>query len=105
MTKFYLFPKTVPSPPIFDNGPELREFLLTKLINAESACYKAEKFSKLEVLTYSSILFNAKLFWKFFSTCSKCLSLSQKLVALAYEFYLFILINDTAILFRLEGNV
>ncbi len=30
-------------------GPELHEFLLTKLINAEYACCKAEKFAKLEV--------------------------------------------------------
>ncbi|KAI6073818.1 Rap1 GTPase-activating protein 1 [Aix galericulata] len=30
-------------------GPEFQEFLLTKLINAEYACYKAEKFAKLEV--------------------------------------------------------
>ncbi|NWW04110.1 RPGP1 protein, partial [Oreocharis arfaki] len=30
-------------------GPEFQEFLLTKLINAESACYRAEKFAKLEV--------------------------------------------------------
>ncbi|XP_035705517.1 rap1 GTPase-activating protein 1 isoform X3 [Folsomia candida] len=50
------FGPTVPSPPIFDNGPELREFLLTKLINAESACYKAEKFSKLEMRTRASLL-------------------------------------------------
>ena len=35
-----------PSPP---QGPEFQEFLLTKLINAEYACYKAEKFAKLEV--------------------------------------------------------
>ncbi|NXE85990.1 RPGP1 protein, partial [Cochlearius cochlearius] len=34
-----------PSPP---QGPEFQEFLLTKLINAEYACYKAEKFAKLE---------------------------------------------------------
>lgn len=27
----------------------MREFLLTKLINAEISCYKAERFSKLEV--------------------------------------------------------
>lgn len=32
-------------------GPEFQEFLLTKLINAEYACYKAEKFAKLEVRT------------------------------------------------------
>lgn len=30
-------------------GPECHEFLFTKLINAEYACYKAEKFAKLEV--------------------------------------------------------
>lgn len=35
-------------------GLEFRELLFTKLINAEYACYKAEKFAKLEV----SYLFN-----------------------------------------------
>lgn len=30
-------------------GPEFREFLLAKLLNAELACYKAEQFAKLEV--------------------------------------------------------
>lgn len=30
-------------------GPEFRDFLLTKLINAENACYKSDKFAKLEV--------------------------------------------------------
>ena len=43
------FGPTLPSPAVFKKGPELREFLLTKLINAENACYKAEKFAKLEV--------------------------------------------------------
>lgn len=33
----------------FIQGPEFYEFLFTKLINAEYACYKAEKFAKLEV--------------------------------------------------------
>lgn len=32
-------------------GLEFRELLFTKLINAEYACYKAEKFAKLEVST------------------------------------------------------
>uniref|UniRef100_A0A3B4U8Y4 Si:ch1073-90m23.1 n=1 Tax=Seriola dumerili TaxID=41447 RepID=A0A3B4U8Y4_SERDU len=32
------------------------EFLLTKLINAEISCYKAERFSKLELRTRSSLL-------------------------------------------------
>ena len=45
------FGPTLPSPAVFKKGPELREFLLTKLINAENACYKAEKFAKLEVRT------------------------------------------------------
>jgi len=43
------FGPPLPSPPIFTKGTEFKEFLLTKLINAETACYKAEKFSKLEV--------------------------------------------------------
>lgn len=33
----------------FMQGPEFHELLFTKLINAEYACYKAEKFAKLEV--------------------------------------------------------
>lgn len=33
----------------FFQGPEFHEFLFTKLINGEYACYKAEKFAKLEV--------------------------------------------------------
>lgn len=37
---------------------KLKEFLLTKLINAENACYKAEKFAKLEYRTRSSLLEN-----------------------------------------------
>ncbi|XP_078278098.1 rap1 GTPase-activating protein 2-like isoform X8 [Rhinoraja longicauda] len=43
------FGPPLPSPALFKQGPEFREFLLTKLINAESACYKSEKFAKLEV--------------------------------------------------------
>ncbi|CAG7817153.1 unnamed protein product [Allacma fusca] len=46
----------LPNPPVFTNGPELRDFLLTKLINAETACYKAEKFAKLETRTRASLL-------------------------------------------------
>ncbi|KAG5684107.1 hypothetical protein PVAND_013354 [Polypedilum vanderplanki] len=36
----------------------VKRFLLTKLINAENACYKAEKFAKLEYRTRSSLLEN-----------------------------------------------
>lgn len=43
------FGPTLPSPSIFRKGPEFKEFLLTKLINAENACYKAHKFATLEV--------------------------------------------------------
>ncbi|XP_041130586.1 rap1 GTPase-activating protein 1-like isoform X11 [Polyodon spathula] len=42
------FGPALPNPAIFKKGPEFHEFLLTKLINAEYACYKAEKFAKLE---------------------------------------------------------
>lgn len=35
-------------------GPEFRDFLLTKLINAENACYKSDKFAKLEVMHFSA---------------------------------------------------
>lgn len=44
------FGPSLPNPAVFRKGAEFKEFLLTKLINAENACYKAEKFAKLEVL-------------------------------------------------------
>ncbi|XP_050952479.1 rap1 GTPase-activating protein 1 isoform X2 [Labeo rohita] len=50
------FGPPLPNPAIFKKGPEFREFLLTKLINAEYACYKAEKFAKLEERTRSALL-------------------------------------------------
>lgn len=50
------FGPPLPNPAIFRKGPEFREFLLTKLINAENACYKAEKFAKLELRTRTSLL-------------------------------------------------
>ena len=53
------FGPTLPSPAVFKKGPEFKEFLLTKLINAENACYKAEKFAKLEVSDkFVTVLFN-----------------------------------------------
>uniref|UniRef100_A0A3B3IMF2 RAP1 GTPase activating protein 2a n=1 Tax=Oryzias latipes TaxID=8090 RepID=A0A3B3IMF2_ORYLA len=42
------FGPPLPNPPVFKKGPEFRDFLLTKLINAENACYKSDKFAKLE---------------------------------------------------------
>ncbi|XP_025059488.1 rap1 GTPase-activating protein 1 [Alligator sinensis] len=44
------FGPPLPDPAIFRKGTDFQEFLLTKLINAEYACYKAEKFAKLESL-------------------------------------------------------
>ncbi|XP_033825097.1 rap1 GTPase-activating protein 1 isoform X2 [Periophthalmus magnuspinnatus] len=50
------FGPALPNPAVFSKGPEFHEFLFTKLINAEYACYKAEKFSKLEERTRSALL-------------------------------------------------
>ncbi|XP_062847869.1 rap1 GTPase-activating protein 2 [Trichomycterus rosablanca] len=50
------FGPPLPNPPIFTEGSIFREFLLTKLINAEISCYRAERFSKLELRTRSSLL-------------------------------------------------
>nr|XP_042895424.1 rap1 GTPase-activating protein 1 isoform X2 [Parasteatoda tepidariorum] len=50
------FGPALPNPCVFRKDNEFREFLLTKLINAEIACYKAEKFSKLEKRTRISLL-------------------------------------------------
>uniref|UniRef100_A0A671PGW7 RAP1 GTPase activating protein n=1 Tax=Sinocyclocheilus anshuiensis TaxID=1608454 RepID=A0A671PGW7_9TELE len=50
------FGPPLPNPAIFKKGPEFHEFLLTKLINAEYACYKAEKFARLEERTRSALL-------------------------------------------------
>uniref|UniRef100_A0A3B3R387 RAP1 GTPase activating protein 2b n=1 Tax=Paramormyrops kingsleyae TaxID=1676925 RepID=A0A3B3R387_9TELE len=50
------FGPPLPNPPIFKKGPEFREFLLTKLINAELACYKSDRFAKLEGRTRAALL-------------------------------------------------
>ncbi|XP_056304653.1 rap1 GTPase-activating protein 1 isoform X6 [Danio aesculapii] len=50
------FGPPLPNPAVFKKGPEFHEFLLSKLINAEYACYKAEKFAKLEERTRSALL-------------------------------------------------
>ncbi|MEQ2198704.1 hypothetical protein XENOCAPTIV_016994, partial [Xenoophorus captivus] len=50
------FGPALPNPAIFKRGAEFHEFLFTKLINAEYACYKAEKFAKLEERTRSALL-------------------------------------------------
>ncbi|XP_072100815.1 rap1 GTPase-activating protein 1 isoform X10 [Mobula birostris] len=50
------FGPTLPDPAIFKKGADFQDFLLTKLINAEYACYKAEKFAKLEERTRTALL-------------------------------------------------
>lgn len=50
------FGPALPRPPLFNKGPEFREFLLTKLINAELACYKSERFARLEERTRAALL-------------------------------------------------
>lgn len=50
------FGPTLPAPSIFRKGKDFRNFLLTKLINAENAAYKAEKFAKLAERTRISLL-------------------------------------------------
>uniref|UniRef100_A0A915KHN0 Rap-GAP domain-containing protein n=1 Tax=Romanomermis culicivorax TaxID=13658 RepID=A0A915KHN0_ROMCU len=51
------FGPTINAPAIYKNDADFRNFLLTtKLINAENACYKAEKFTKLAERTRASLL-------------------------------------------------
>ncbi|XP_036386245.1 rap1 GTPase-activating protein 1 isoform X1 [Megalops cyprinoides] len=50
------FGPALPDPAVFRKGPGFHEFLLTKLINAEYACYKADKFAKLEERTRTALL-------------------------------------------------
>uniref|UniRef100_A0ABM5EMF4 Rap1 GTPase-activating protein 2 isoform X2 n=2 Tax=Pogona vitticeps TaxID=103695 RepID=A0ABM5EMF4_9SAUR len=52
------FGPSLPSPPVFQKNSEFREFLLTKLINAEHACCKSDKFAKLEDRTRAALLDN-----------------------------------------------
>ncbi|XP_013140912.1 PREDICTED: rap1 GTPase-activating protein 1 isoform X2 [Papilio polytes] len=52
------FGPTLPQPSVFRKGREFKEFLLTKLINAENACYKAAKFAQLKLRTRASLLQN-----------------------------------------------
>ncbi|XP_070838371.1 rap1 GTPase-activating protein 2-like isoform X3 [Chaetodon trifascialis] len=50
------FGPPLPNPAIFRKGPEFRDFLLTKLINAELACYKSDRFARLEERTRAALL-------------------------------------------------
>ncbi|XP_047463519.1 rap1 GTPase-activating protein 2-like [Mugil cephalus] len=50
------FGPPLPTPAVFKRGPEFRDFLLTKLINAELSCYKSERFARLEERTRAALL-------------------------------------------------
>ncbi|CAD6193740.1 unnamed protein product [Caenorhabditis auriculariae] len=50
------FGPTLPAPSIFKRGQDFRNFILTKLINAENAAYKSAKFAKLAERTRASLL-------------------------------------------------
>ncbi|QQP54117.1 Rap1 GTPaseactivating protein 1like [Caligus rogercresseyi] len=50
------FGPRIPSKLFEGKGSEMKEFLLTKLINAEAACFRADKFSALEHRTRHSLL-------------------------------------------------
>lgn len=52
------FGPDLPNPSVFPKGQDFREFLFTKLINAEHACYKAQQFIRLEERTRSLLLDN-----------------------------------------------
>jgi len=52
------FAPSLPIPPVFKRGPQFKEWLLNKLINAETACYKSERFSKLTQRTQETLLNN-----------------------------------------------
>ncbi|KAM3869034.1 rap1 GTPase-activating protein 2-like [Diretmus argenteus] len=50
------FGPPLPNPAVFKKGSDFRDFLLTKLINAETSCYKSERFSRLEERTRAALL-------------------------------------------------
>ncbi|KAM4702760.1 rap1 GTPase-activating protein 1-like [Rhinophrynus dorsalis] len=51
-----LFGPSLPNPAVFRKDSQFREFLLTKLINAEVSCYRAERFSKLQERTRGALI-------------------------------------------------
>ena len=53
------------SPPLFKKGPEFRDWVLTKLLNAEFNCHKAPDFLKLAVgslTVYSKLIYYARMY-------------------------------------------
>ena len=52
------FGPNLPKNSTFDKGPQFKDFLFTKLINGEKACYKAKKFDMLNQRTRMALLTN-----------------------------------------------
>lgn len=52
------FGPALPETRTFTKGPEFRDFILAKIINAERAAYKAERFARLGV---SQVIADVKL--------------------------------------------
>ncbi|XP_071985964.1 rap1 GTPase-activating protein 1-like isoform X1 [Engystomops pustulosus] len=50
------FGPALPNPAVFQKNQQFRDFLLTKLINAEVSCYRAERFSRLQERTRSCLI-------------------------------------------------
>ncbi|XP_052832901.1 uncharacterized protein LOC106883520 [Octopus bimaculoides] len=50
------FGPSLSQPAVFNKGPDFREFVLTKLINAELACFNAAQFAKLGDRTRAALL-------------------------------------------------
>ncbi|OCT71221.1 rap1 GTPase-activating protein 1 [Xenopus laevis] len=51
-----LFEPPLPNPAVFPKNSQFRDFLLTKMINAEVSCYQAERFSKLQERTRGALI-------------------------------------------------
>jgi len=49
------FAPLLPKSGVFKKGPEFKEFFLSKLLNAETACYQSRKFSFLERRTRTEL--------------------------------------------------
>ena len=50
------FGPIIPNPPVFEKGTQFRNFLFTKLINAELAAYDAPAFTEKFKLTRTRVL-------------------------------------------------
>ena len=52
------FTPPLPTPAVFSKGPDFREWLLTKVLNAEAKCHQAPAFLQLAVRINAHTLIN-----------------------------------------------